>query len=239
MKDTAPRRLWELEQKFAELSTRVPDSPEKEALSVLHGIIQEMSRSSRTPAPSQGPAAVDIANLYRQAPGMDAPAVSTPLEAGTPAPDFALPDAAGRLVRLADFRGRRVVLVFYPLDWSPGCSQQLDLYEGESAELEKRDVQLLAVSADSLYSHGAWAAVRGLHFPLLADFHPKGEVARRYHVYRDRDGFSDRVVYVIDADGIIRGHQRAPYLHHIPDVAELLTLVDGADVARSAAEMRR
>ena len=88
-------------------------------------------------------------------------------------------------MRLEDLRGRPVVIVFYPLDWSPGCSQQLDLYQQELDEFRARGAELVAISVDSLYSHGAWAAVRGITFPLLADFHPKGEVARAYSVWRE------------------------------------------------------
>ena len=97
-----------------------------------------------------------------------------------------------------------MVLVFYPLDWSPACSDQLSLYQSELEEFENANAQLLAVSVDSLYSHGAWAAVRGLNFPLLSDFHPKGQVARQYKVMRDSDGFSERALYIIDAAGKIR-----------------------------------
>jgi peroxiredoxin/glutaredoxin len=108
---------------------------------------------------------------------------------GAKAPEFALLDANGREVTLSSYAGRTIVVVFYPLDWSPGCSKQLDLYQQEWSEFEKRDVEIVGISVDSLYSHGAWAAARGLSMPLLADFNPKGEVARRYNVWRDADGF--------------------------------------------------
>ena len=88
--------------------------------------------------------------------------------------------------------------------------------------------ELLAISVDSLYSHGAWAAVRGLTFPLLADFHPKGAVARDYSVWREPDGFSERALYVLDADDVIRYSHVTPYLHHVPDIYELLEAVDEA-----------
>jgi peroxiredoxin len=168
----------------------------------------------------------DIADLYRHAPKMEGPAANTPLPIGTPAPDFALPAASGQMVRLSDYRGKPVVLVFYPLDWSPGCSQQLDLYQSELAELERRGAQLIAISVDSLYSHGAWAAVRGLSFPLLADFNPKGAVARQYHVYREHDGFSERALYIIDGDGIIRWSHVSPQVHHVPDIYALFEALD-------------
>ena len=118
------------------------------------------------------------------------------------------------------------MLVFYPLDWSPGCSQQLDLYQHELQEFERRGANVAAISVDSIYSHGAWAAVRGISFPLLADFNPKGEVARRYHVFRDDDGFSERALYVVDRDGVIRYSHVSPAVHHIPDIYELFKALD-------------
>jgi peroxiredoxin len=154
--------------------------------------------------------------------------VAPGLAPGSVAPDFALRDATGREVRLADFRGQPVVLVFYPLDWSPGCSQQLDLYTQEVAEFQARGAALLAVSVDSIYSHGAWAAVRGIPFPLLSDFAPRGEVARRYAVWRETDGHSERAVFVIDGEGVIRAAFVSPYLHHLPDLDELLRALDAA-----------
>jgi peroxiredoxin len=200
-------------------------------------MIQELWRSlSRQAAPNLGSGLTleDIANLYKQAPPMEGAALNTPLPVGKPAPDFALPDPNGQLVRLSDERGKPVVLVFYPLDWSPGCSDQLSLYQSELAEFERRGAQILAISVDSIYSHGAWAAVRGLGFPLLADFHPKGEVARRYQVYREPDGFSERALYIIDGEGVIRYAHVSPQLNHVPDIYELFEALDA--VAAPAAE---
>jgi peroxiredoxin len=114
-----------------------------------------------------------------------------------------------------------VVLAFYPLDWSPACSDQLSLYQSELREFERMNTQLIAVSVDSIYSHGAWAAVRGITFPLLSDFNPKGEAARRYKVFRDSDGFAERALYLIDANGNIRYKTISPELDHIPDIYEL------------------
>jgi peroxiredoxin len=125
-------------------------------------------------------------------------------------------------VRLSDFKRKNLVLVFYPLDWSPGCSNQLSLYQGELAEFERANAQLIAISVDSIYSHGAWAAVRELTFPLLADFHPKGDVARLYGVMRASNGFAERAIYIIDTNCNIRYAHISPKLDHIPDVYELL-----------------
>jgi len=227
--DLSFQRLHALEEQFNMLEAQIGESPEKQAFSVLHGMIHEVWRglNGSTSAPAGHSLNIqDIADLYRHAPKMEGPAVSTPLPAGIPAPNFALPDVNGQLVRLSDYRGRSVVLVFYPLDWSPGCSQQLDLYQSELAEFERRGVQILAVSVDSVYSHGAWAAVRGISFPLLADFNPKGAVARQYQVFRDQNGFSERALFIIDREGIIRYSHVSPHLHHVPDIYELFEALD-------------
>ena len=235
--DELPRTIHDLEQEFAHLAVEIPESPTKRAISVLHGIVMEMWRNLQDgsqPYGHDGNGAglgsmfPDVAELYRTAPPMEAPAINEPLPVGTPAPLFELPDPSGGLVRLEDLRGRPVVIVFYPLDWSPGCSQQLDLYQQELAEFRARGTELLGISVDSVYSHGAWAALRGIAFPLLADFHPKGEVIRRYSVWRERDGYSDRALYVVDGDGVIRYSTVAPYLDYVPDLDELLHAVDEA-----------
>jgi peroxiredoxin len=236
------RRLHELEQSFAALEPQIPESPEKQAFSVLHGMVQELWRSlrmNRAPDLGSGLTINDIANMYKQAPKMDGVAQNAPLPLGTPAPDFALPDPNGQLVRLSDYRGRPVVLIFYPLDWSPTCSDQLSLYQSELGEFERYGAKLLGISVDSIYSHGAWAAVRGITYPLLADFEPKGEVARMYHVWRPGDGFSERALYVVDGEGIIRYAHVSPRLGHIPDIYELyraLSEITGVPAPTSSAE---
>ena len=224
-------RLQQLEHQYAALDAQIAESPVKQALSVLHAIVHEVRREAgRNPdgAGRQGLAIRDIADLYRTAPAMEGAAENSGLPVGTAAPDFALRDAAGKTVRLSDYRGKPVVLVFYPLDWSPGCSQQLDLYQHDLAEFTRRGAALLGISVDSIYSHGAWAAVRGITFPLLADFHPKGAVAQSYRVYREKDGFSERALHVVDTDGVIRYSHVSPFLHHVPDIRELLGALDQA-----------
>jgi peroxiredoxin len=224
--EAGSRRLEELERRFADLEGRIEDSAVKQALSALHGMIQETRRAQRKVGAARPRALEDIANLYRHAPVMEGPALTQGLAVGTRAPDFALPDANARPVRLSDLREQPIVLVFYPLDWSPGCSQQLDLYQDDKAEFDKRGARVIGVSVDSIYSHGAWAVVRGLEMPLLADFHPKGDVARRYQVYREKDGFSDRALFVIDTAGVIRYAHVSPYIHHVPDIDELFKALD-------------
>jgi peroxiredoxin len=107
-------------------------------------------------------------------------------------------------VSLSQFRGQPVILAFYPADWSPVCTDQLALYQEVLPEFQKFNAQLLGISVDGIWSHLAFARDRNLHFPLLADFEPKGAVARAYHVYRAADGTSERALYVIDAEGVVR-----------------------------------
>ncbi len=135
---------------------------------------------------------------------------ATPLPAGTKAPDFELPSRPDRTVSLAEFRGQPVILAFYPEDWSPVCSDQMALYQEVLPEFQKFNAELLGISVDGVWSHLAFAKDRNLHFPLLADFEPKGKVARTYHVYRAKDGTSERALYVIDADGIVRWSYVSP-----------------------------
>jgi peroxiredoxin len=128
---------------------------------------------------------------------------ATPLPPGTAAPDFELPSTPDQKVSLGEFRGRPVILVFYPEDWSPVCSDQLALYQELLPEFSRFNAELLGISVDGIWSHLAFAKDRNLHFPLLADFEPKGAVARTYGVYRAADGTTERALFVIDADGVI------------------------------------
>jgi peroxiredoxin len=129
---------------------------------------------------------------------------ATPLPPGTKAPDFELPWTPDQTVSLAELRGQPVILAFYPADWSPVCSDQMALYQEVLPEFQKFNAELLGISVAGVWSHLAFAKDRNLHFPLLADFEPKGEVARVYHVYRAKGGTSERALYVIDAGGIVR-----------------------------------
>ena len=135
---------------------------------------------------------------------MTASDVSTPLPGGTPAPDFELPSAPDETVSLAGLRGRPVILAFYPADWSPVCGDQMSLYQAVLPEFQGFGAELLGISVDGVWCHLTFAKDRNLQFPLLADFEPKGAVARAYRVYRAHDGTSERALYVIDADGIVR-----------------------------------
>jgi peroxiredoxin len=119
------------------------------------------------------------------------------------APDFELPSTPDQTVSLAEFRGRPLILAFYPEDWSPVCSDQLALYQELLPEFGRFSAELVGISVDGIWSHLAFAKDRNLHFPLLADFEPKGEVSRAYQVYRFSDGTSERALYVIDPDGVV------------------------------------
>jgi peroxiredoxin len=135
---------------------------------------------------------------------------ATPLPPGTKAPDFDLPSTPDQTVSLADFRGQPVILAFYPEDWSPVCSDQMALYQELLPEFQRFNAELLGISVDGIWSHLAFAKDLNLHFPLLADFEPKGDVARAYQVYRDKEGTSERALYVIDADGIVHWSYVSP-----------------------------
>src|SRR6476646_8985995 len=136
--------------------------------------------------------------------------LAAPLAPGTKAPEFELPVTPDRTVSLAEFRGQPVILAFYPEDWSPVCSDQMALYQELLPEFQRFGAELLGISVDGVWSHLAFAKDRNLRFPLLADFEPKGAVARAYHVYEAHDGTSERALYVIDADGIVRWSYVSP-----------------------------
>ena len=135
---------------------------------------------------------------------------STALLPGAPAPEFALRSTPDQTVKLSEFRGRPVVLAFFPADWSPVCGDQMGLYNEMLSEFQEFDAELLGISVDGAWCHAAFSHDRKLHFPLLADFEPKGEVARLYGVYRPSDGTSERALFVIDAQGVIRWSYMSP-----------------------------
>ena len=135
---------------------------------------------------------------------------STALPAGAAAPHFTLRSTPDQAVNLSDFRGQPVVLAFYPADWSPVCGDQMALYNEMLAEFQNFGAQLLGISVDGSWCHAAFGRDRKLHFPLLADFEPKGKVARLYGVYREDDGFTERALFVINAEGAIHWSYVSP-----------------------------
>ena len=138
------------------------------------------------------------------------------VEPGSQAPDFTLPDQDGRKVSLDDLRGKRTVLVFYPLDFSPVCTDQLNVYNEVLDDLEAEGVQLYGVSVDSAYAHKAFQRELGIRIPLLADFHPKGAVSTAYGFYDEQWGSSARALVMIGPDLTIEWVHRSPSALEIP-----------------------
>jgi peroxiredoxin (alkyl hydroperoxide reductase subunit C) len=138
------------------------------------------------------------------------------VESGSPAPDFSLTDQDGQQVSLEDLRGQTSVLVFYPLDFSPLCTDQLNVYDEVLDDLERLGAKLYGVSVDSAYCHKAFQSHLGIRIPLLADFHPKGAVAKAYGVYDEKWGSSSRALVMIDPDLIVKWAHRAPSPLDIP-----------------------
>lgn len=132
------------------------------------------------------------------------------LKPGGVAPDFSLKTTPDQMVSLNDFRGQPVILAFYPADWSPVCGDQMALYNEVLSEFERYGAKLLGLSVDGVWCHLAFARDRQLHFPLLADFEPKGQVAERYGVYRQGEGVAERALFVIDGAGIVRWSYVSP-----------------------------
>jgi mycoredoxin-dependent peroxiredoxin len=128
-----------------------------------------------------------------------------PLDVGAHAPDFTLKDQNNQEVSLADFRGRKaVLLVFYPTAFTGTCQGELTEVNDNLPEYANDDVQVLTVSVDTAYSHKVWAEREGFDFPLLADFWPHGGVAQAYGVFNDVAGFANRGTFVIDKQGVVR-----------------------------------
>jgi peroxiredoxin len=134
----------------------------------------------------------------------------TALKPGVQAPDFSLSTTPDQKVSLSDLRGHLVVLVFYPADWSPVCSDQLALYNELKPEFSEFGAQIIGISVDGVWCHLAFSKDRKLHIPVLADFEPKGAVAGQYGVYREKDGESERALFVIDPEGVIRWSYVSP-----------------------------
>ena len=125
------------------------------------------------------------------------------LSAGTVAPDFSLHVTPDQKLSLSELRGQPVILAFYPADWSPVCGDQMALYNEILPDFQKYRAELIGISVDGVWCHAAFAKDRNLHFPLAADFEPKGEVSRAYGAYRSEDGVCERALFVIDKNGVI------------------------------------
>jgi peroxiredoxin len=151
------------------------------------------------------------------------------LRPGDEAPDFELPSHKDRYakVRLSDFRGRKnVVVAFHPLAFTPICATQMQSYESDRQALEQRDAVALGISTDPQPSKAAWAQTLGtISFDLLSDFHPKGDVARKYGVMNEEAGFANRAVFVVDKQGRV-AWSRVYGMDERPDVSEVIAALD-------------
>ncbi|KIA77228.1 putative peroxiredoxin [Parachlamydia acanthamoebae] len=125
------------------------------------------------------------------------------LASGTVAPDFTLYVTPDQKLTLSELRGKPVIIAFYPADWSPVCGDELAIFNQILPEFKKFDAELLGISVDGLWCHIAFAQSRNLHFSLLSDFNPRGEVSKKYGVYRDKEGICERALFVIDKNGVI------------------------------------
>jgi peroxiredoxin len=149
------------------------------------------------------------------------------IEPGSPAPDFTLRDQDGNEVSLRDYRGRTVVLVFYPSDFSPVCTDQLNVYQEVLPQLEEAGAELLGISVDGAFCHKAFREHQGLTIPLLADFHPKGEVAKAYGVWSEEYGVSARALVMVGPESVVQWSYLSPPLE-----------VPGANLIFDALEQR-
>lgn len=155
----------------------------------------------------------------------------TVLQPGTPAPDFSLQTTPDQRVSLRQFLGRPVVLVFYPADWSPVCGDQLALYNEILPEFKKHKAEILAISVDGIWCHLAYGKDHKLRFPLLSDFEPKGQVAEKYGVYNQSAGCSERALFLLDPQGIIRWSTVSP-MGVNPGADEILEALEGLTAER-------
>jgi peroxiredoxin len=147
------------------------------------------------------------------------------ISVGEQAPDFTLRDQDGEKVSLSDYEGRKVMLVFYPGDFSPVCSDQLSIYQEAKPQIAEQGVELVGISVDSFFAHKAFQEKLGIDTTLLADFEPKGEVARAYGSYLDAPlGFANRTLFLVDEDG------KVAWTHESPNPGEF----PGADVVLDA-----
>jgi peroxiredoxin len=154
------------------------------------------------------------------------------IEAGATAPDFTLADQDGNEVSLADFRGSRVVLVFYPSDFSPVCTDQLRVYQDVLGDFERRGARLIGISVDNAFCHKAFQSHLDIEIPLLADFHPKGDVARAYGVWSEEYGVSSRALVLVGPEGDVEWtYRRSPL--EIPPPEVIFEALDGQAAAQT------
>jgi peroxiredoxin len=148
------------------------------------------------------------------------------IAAGTPAPEFTLRDQDGKQVSLSDFRGRKLLLIFYPLDFSPVCSDQLSVYQEVKPQIEAKGVELVGISVDSGFAHKAFQQKLGIDTTLLADFEPKGEVARAYGAYIEKTGHANRSLVLVDEEGTVEWAYESPSPLEIPGANLIFDALD-------------
>ncbi len=148
------------------------------------------------------------------------------IEVGEPAPDFTLPNHSGADVSLADFRGRKLVLCFYPNDFSPVCSDQLSIYQEVLPQIADAGAELAGISTDGSWAHNAFRKQLGLQMTLLSDFHPKGEVTRAYGAYIEERGHSNRSLVLVDEQGVVRWVHESPTPLEVPGANLIFDALD-------------
>jgi mycoredoxin-dependent peroxiredoxin len=150
-----------------------------------------------------------------------------PIAVGQPAPEFTLRDQNQNEVKLSDLVGKRnIVLMFYPLDFSPICTNEHVCFVNEMKQFEKLDAQLLGLSVDSTWTHKAFAEKLGIGYPLLADFHPKGAVAEKFGMYNAERGMTGRAIAIIDKGGKIAWFKNYEY-PNAPETNEVAQALAG------------
>jgi len=150
------------------------------------------------------------------------------IAAGQPAPEFTLRNQDGEKVSLSDFRGQKILLVFYPLDFSPVCSDQLSIYQEVMPEIEAKGVTVVGVSVDSGFAHKAFQEKLRTEIQLLADFEPKGEVARAYGAYLEKFGHANRSLVLVDEEGTVEWVHESPTPLEIPGANLIFDALDGS-----------
>jgi peroxiredoxin (alkyl hydroperoxide reductase subunit C) len=151
---------------------------------------------------------------------------------GTAAPDFSLRNQDGDRVSLSDFRGRALVLVFYPADFSPVCTDQLSIYQEVLPEISEQGAELVGITVDSTWTHKAFREKLGIDIQLLSDFHPKGEVSRAYGAYVEERGHPNRSLVLVDEEGVVRWIHESPSPLEIPGanlIFDALEALRGSD----------
>ncbi len=148
------------------------------------------------------------------------------VEVGDVAPDFTLKDQDEQEVTLSALRGKKVVLSFHPLAWTRVCAIQMQDLEKHREEMERLGAVALGLSVDAVPTKKAWAESLGIRETrLLADFWPHGGVARAYGIFREKNGFSERAVFIVDAEGVVRFKKIYP-MREVPDIGEILKMLE-------------